>query len=312
MTCTIFCLSFTDIIKSSGFFPFFWAFLKEHACLKCLFISLLVASLLSMLIPFAMIPVAFRIKDETANFTIPVGVSSDLVKLITTDGLWYWMVTASSDQLGPSEEIRVFLSERLETVWINSSGSVIVSNSQLSLTNRAFALPGTTFSIAHNMSTPNSSTSVGTQVIEVGQDTPLCQELVGASSNDAAFTCIINQTGFYSVVLVPSNGGNSTISYHFSIKILNESFYNSSLTSFLRCTLSQSMNECWFELDCLTEYHLFAFLNLNVTRTGNVTLDFKIEGRRTWYSLLIFLFTPLITLLVLLTVICLCACCTYH
>ena len=271
--------------------------LKRSFCLKCCFVSLLVALLLSLLLPFIMIPIAFRIRDESGNAVIPASAAAELVKLTTVDGLWYWMVVASSDQLNQLSNVSLVLSERLETVWRNTSGVSLVASNTLTLLDHAYALPGSV--ISATLSPDNVATDVQVVQIDDGENTTVC-----SSQSQMKLTCLINQTGYYSVV-VTTPYINNTVSYKFSLENIDPSYYNSTVSSFLECTLNQSNRVCRFELDDLTDYHLLGTISGNSTRLVDMVIDLTIEGRLTWYFVLILLCLPLGVIVLVIASVCL-------
>ena len=273
--------------------------LKRSSCLKCCFVSLLVALLLSLLLPFIMIPIAFRIGDESGSAVIPASAAAELVKLTTVDGLWYWMVVASSDQLSQPNNVSLVLSERLETVWRNTSGVSLIALNTLTLLERAYALPGSVISATLS---PDNVVDVQVVQIDDGENATVC-----SSQSQMKLTCHINQTGYYSVV-VTTPYINTTVSYKFSLKNVDPSYYNSTVSSFLQCTLNWSNRVCRFELDDLTDYHLLGTIS---GRLVDMVIDLTIEGRLTWYSVLILLCLPLIITVLLVAAVCLFAACSH-
>ena len=243
-----------------------------------------------MLLPFVMIPIAFRIRDKTLSTIIPASTTSDLVKLTTIDGLWFWMVTATTNH---TSTVQLVLSDRLQTVWMNSSNVTYISSntSRLTLLENAFILPGSVIAVS-----PDDNTAVTLAVVQftnTRQNVTVCSER----------TCTINQTGYYSALVTIRPSINTTIAYQYSIRSINAIYYNTTISSFLYCTLDQ-FNKCYFELDDLTEYHLLATLNTNQSADGVIKLT--VEGRLTWYCVLILLIIPLVIILLVLIVISLC------
>ena len=277
--------------------------LKRSFCLKCCFVSLVVALLLSLMLPFIMIPIAFRIRDESGNTVIPASAAAELVKLTTVDGLWYWMVVASSDQLSQLSNVSLVLSDRLETVWRNTSGVSLIASNTLTLLDHVYALPGSV--ISATLSPDNVTTDVEVVQINGGENATVC-----SSQRRSMLTCHINQTGYYSVVVTTPHI-NTTVSYKFSLKNVDPSYYNSTVTSFLECTLNQSNHVCRFELDDLTDYHLLGTFGENSTRLVDIVIGLTIEGRLTWYSVLILLCLPLIITVLLVAAVCLFTVCSH-
>lgn len=233
------------------------------------------------------------IRNEFPMFAIvPSGGYNGIVELLTVNGLWFWTVIVSQNNTS-KEDVKLFLSEELSITWTNVSGTELVSNSSLLLFETVLAYPGSTLSSTF----PINSEGLSMKVFRSGEERPVCNMLTTGM-------CSINQTGFYRGMIVPSIPVNATVSYHLSIRKLNQSFYNSNMSSFLNCTLNEFTKDrkCSFELDDLTDYHLFA--DLNETNAQPAIDSIEIKGRLTWYFLLIFLFIPFVA--IVLTIACVC------
>ena len=174
--------------------------------------------------------------------------------------------------------------------------SLIASNT-LTLLDHAYALPGSI--ISATLSPDNVATDVEVVQINGGENATVC-----SSQSQMMLTCLINQTGYYSVV-VTSPYINTTVSYKFSLKNVDPSYYNSTVSSFLECTLTQSNRVCRFELADLTDYHLLGTISGNSTQLVDMVIDLTIEGQLTWYSVLILLCLPLAAIVLVIAGVCL-------
>ena len=161
------------------------------------------------------------------------------------------------------------------------------NTSKLMLLETAYILPGSVITL----SPVGSATLVVVQLTDMTQNVTVCSE----------HTCTINQTGYYSV-FVTAPPINTTIAYQLSIKSINATYYNITSSSFLQCTLDKFSHMCRFELDDLTEYHLLAILN--ASQSVDSAIELTVEGRLTWYCVLILLILPLVSTVVALTIIC--------